>query len=376
MTVLVRVSGVGETAYTYESGRSVPALAAEAARRALADAGLAAADVDAVIPLGGTLFTEDLIAALGLPGDIFDATPPPGGNAAVAALRLAEVFVAGGAAEVVLLVFARNGASGQRIAARAPLLPGRQFRTQLEHPHGWSVPAEWYATICRRHMAEHGTTKDHLAAVALSAHRYAQHNPRAMRYGRPLTARQYHEAPIIADPYQRYDCCLETDGATAVVLTSGERGRGVPLLAARSARPQSPDDLTGRTDWRRIGLSEAAPAAYESAGVAPSDLDAAMIYDCFTFEVVHQLEEAGLCPPGEGGRFAASGALDPDGRLPVNTHGGLLAEGHLGGLNHVVEAVRQLRGDAGVRQLDGPRLIGVTGWGDWGDGSMAILGAP
>jgi acetyl-CoA acetyltransferase len=372
----VRVRGVGETTYSYASGRSVPALAGEAARLALADAGLAAAQVGAVIPLGGTLFTEDLIAALGLPGGIFDATPPPGGNAAVAALRLAEVIVAGGAAEVVLLVFARNGASGQRIAARAPLLPGQQFRTHLEHPHGWSVPAEWYATICRRHMTEHGTTKDQLAAVALSAHRYAQQNPRAMRYGRPLTERQYHEAPMIADPYQRYDCCLETDGATAVVLTSEERGRGVPLLAARSARPQSPDDLTNRTDWQRIGLSEAAPAAYECAGVAPSDLDAAMIYDCFTFEVVHQLEEAGLCPRGEGGRFAASGALDRGGRLPVNTHGGLLAEGHLGGLNHVVEAVRQLRGEAGDRQLDGPRLIGVTGWGDWGDGSMAILGAP
>jgi acetyl-CoA acetyltransferase len=359
----------------------VPALAGAAARAALADAGLTARDVDAVIPLGGALFTEDLIAALGLPGRIFDATPPPGGSSAVSALRLAEIFVAGGAADVVLLVFARNGASENRIAERAHRLPGQQFRTQLEQPQGWSVPAQWYAMICRRHMAEHGITKADLATVALSANRYAQHNPRAMCYGRPLTTRQYHDAPIIADPYQQYDCCLETDGATAVIAAPGRcgaraeaAGRAVPMLAVATARPASADDLTNRDDWSRIGLSEAAPNAYKRAGVGPSDLDAAMIYDCFTFEVVHQLEEAGLCPPGEGGRFVASGSLDPGGRLPVNTHGGLLAEGHLGGLNHVVEAVRQLRGEATGRQLDRVRLIGVTGWGDWGDGSMAILG--
>lgn len=378
---ILSIRGIGETDYSRASGRSVPALAATAARAALNDAAIAPNMVDAVIPLGGTLFTEDLIAALGLPGNIVDATPPPGGNSAISALRLAEIFVASGAAKTVLLVISRNGASGARIAARARQLPGQQFRSQLEHPHGWSVPAQWYAMICRRHMEEHGTTKSDLAAVAMSASRNAQLNPRAMRYGRPLTAQQYHQAPVIADPYQRFDCCLETDGATAVVVTAGQDaqhhadGRNVPVLAVETARPASADDLTNRPDWSRIGLTDAAPAAYERASVGPSDLDAAMIYDCFTFEVVHQLEEAGLCPRGEGGRFVASGAIDIGGRLPVNTHGGLLAEGHLSGLNHLVEAVRQLRGEAHRRQLERARLVGVTGWGDWGDGSMAILGA-
>jgi acetyl-CoA acetyltransferase len=378
---VIGIRGIGETAYTRRSGRSVPDLAAEAGRAALADAGLAAARVDGVIPLGGALFTEDLIAGLGLSSQVFDAAPAPGGNAAVSALRLAESMLDRGSLRSLLIVLARNGSSGQRIDARARLLPGQQFRAQLEHPHGWSVPAQWYAMICRRHMAEYGTTKAQLAAVALSAREYAQGNPRAMRYGRPLTRRQYDEADMIADPYQRYDCCLETDGAVAVLVTAQQAlpssGRPeVPVLAVETARPQSPDDLTNRADWHRIGLSDAAPAAYERAGVAPADLDAAMIYDCFTFEVIHQLEEAGFCPRGEGGPFAASGALAPGGALPVNTHGGLLAEGHLGGLNHVVEAVRQLRGEAGSRQLARARLIGVTGWGDWGDGSMAILGAP
>jgi acetyl-CoA acetyltransferase len=378
---VIGVRGVGETSYTRRSGRSVPDLAAAAGRAALADAEVTAAQVDAVIPLGGTVFTEDLIAGLGLSSRVFDASPAPGGNAAVSALRLAELILGGGALRSVLIVLARNGSSGQRIDARARLLPGQQFRTQLEHPHGWSVPAQWYAMICRRHMTEYGTTKDHLAAVALSAYQYAQANPRAMRYGRPLTRRQYDDADLIADPYQRYDCCLETDGATAVLVTAGPRAlpggrRQVPVLAVETARPDSADDLTNRADWHHIGLTDAAPAAYERAGVGPADLDAAMIYDCFTFEVIHQLEEAGFCPRGEGGPFAASGALAPGGRLPVNPHGGLLAEGHLGGLNHIVEAVRQLRGEAGPRQLARARLIGVTGWGDWGDGSLAILGAP
>jgi acetyl-CoA acetyltransferase len=389
---MICVRGVGETAYSRRSGRSVPDLATEASRAALADAGLGAASLDAVIPLGGSLFTEDLMAGLGLPGQVFDASPAPGGNAAVAALRLAESMIGSGTASCVLIVLARNGSSGARIDARARLLPGQQFRTQLEHPHGWSLPAQWYAMICRRHMAEHGTSKDQLAAVALSAYRYAQANPRAMRYGRPLTPRQYHEADMIADPYQRYDCCLETDGAAAIVVTAAPaqsrpappagrqaaagEDRAVPVLAVETARPPSPDDLTNRPDWHHIGLTDAAPAAWERAGVAPADLDAAMIYDCFTFEVIHQLEEAGFCPRGEGGPFAASGALNPGGRLPVNPHGGLLAEGHLGGLNHVIEAVRQLRGEAAGRQLARARLIGVTGWGDWGDGSLAILGRP
>jgi acetyl-CoA acetyltransferase len=124
-----------------------------------------------------------------------------------------------------------------------------------------------------------------------------------------------------------------------------------------------------------IGLSAAAPAAYELACVGPADMDAAMIYDCFTFEVIHQLEEAGFFPRGEAGARIVGGAIAPDGELPVNTHGGLLSEAHLGGVNHIIEAVRQLRGECGPRQLATARHIAVTGWGGLGDGSMAILAA-
>jgi acetyl-CoA acetyltransferase len=375
---MISIAGIGESDYSRRSGRSIQALAAAAGTAALRDAGLRALDMDGVIALGGSLFTEDVIAALGLPLQVFDASPAPGGNAAVSALRLGMVMIESGRAMTVIIIFARNGSSGERIFQRVAHLPGQQFRRELEQPHGWSSPAQWYAMICRRHMIEYGTTKNQLAAVSLTAHQYAQDNPRAMRFGHQMSESDYHSAPMIADPYQLYDCCLETDGAAAVILAADVRSpeRRIDVLAAESARPESPDDLTNRPDWYQIGLSYAAPAAYQHAGLGPQDMDAAMIYDCFTFEVIHQLEVAGFCPRGNGGSFVESGAIGPNGTLPVNTHGGLLAEGHLGGLNHVIEAVRQLRGECGRRQLTGVQRIAVTGWGDWGDGSMAILAAP
>lgn len=377
---MIDIIGVGETEYSRRSGRSVPDLAVEAAWAALSDADIAPESVDGVIPLGGAFFTEDIIAGLGLSSFVVDAAPPPSGAAAVGALALARALVESGRAHCVLVVLGRNGSSQSRIGARVRQLPGQQFRDQLERPHGWASPAEWYAMICRRHMEDFGTTKLQMAAVALSARRNAQLNPRAMQYGRTLSLEQYNAAPMIADPYQLFDCCLETDGAAAVLVADRDfaRSKGrlpIPVLAVETARPESADDLTNREDWHHVGLSDAAPLVYERSGVSASDIDAAMIYDCFTFEVIHQLEAAGFCPPGEGGPFAASGALDIGGDLPVNTHGGLLSEGHLGGLNHVIEAVRQLRGEAGGRQVTGARLIAVSGWGDWGDGAYALLGS-
>lgn len=373
------VTGIGATAFNRHSGRSVQALACEAALRACDDATVSAADVDGVIPLGGFVTVDDMIAGIGLPDAVYDATPGPGGNACVASLRLAEVMIEAGAARTVLAVVAKNGASEARIGDRVSALPGQQFRQQLERPLGWTAPVEWYAMLCRRHMIEHGTTKDQLAAVALAAYDFAQGNPKAMMYQRPLTREMYDVAPVIAEPYQLYDCCQETDGAVAVVLTVDfdvrDRARAVPVNAVETSRPQSSDDLAGRRDWQRIGLHDAAVRSFDRAGVGPNDMSAAMVYDCFTFELVHQLEAAGFCSVGEGGPFVASGAIARGGRLPVNTHGGLLAEGHMSGMGHIAEAVRQLRGEAGSNQLDSPRYVAVTGWGDWGDGSLAVLGA-
>lgn len=334
--------------------------------------------IDGVVPIGGYIHADDVIAAVGVTPQCAAAYPPPGGNSGVDSLRVANALLLAGQAEAVLIVIAKNGSSEHRIGDRVAALPGQHFRTQLERPQGWSNPVEWYALIARRHMLEFGTSKSNLAAVALAANQFAQGNPRAMRYGRRLTLTDYQAAPMIADPYQLYDCCLETDGATAVIATLDDQpsARAVTVRSVAAGRPQSPDDLTNRRDWYEIGLTHAAAEAYETAALGPEDIDAAMIYDCFTFEVIHQLEVAGFCGRGAGGRFVSSGAIGPGGRLPVNTHGGLLGEGHLAGLNHVVEAVRQLRGEARANQLSRARHIAVTGWGDWGDGSMAILQAP
>jgi len=381
MRGVAAIAGVGETPYSRFSGVSESVLAMRAIAAALDDAGIAPSEVDGIVPNYNAAPVEEVIGSFGMRGEMFSAVVHMGGASSVASLGLAAGAIAAGLAEVIVLYIARNGRSGARIAGRLGGLAGQPFRAQLEHPHGWSTPAQWYAMLCRRHMHEFGTTKDQMADVAIAMRDHAGRNPRAMLCGTPLTREGYHAAAMIADPYQRYDCCLESDGGAAIVMTTPDRARRsgrapAMLLGCADARPESADDIVNRTDWMSIGLTSAAPRAFEMAGVGPEAMDGAMIYDCFTFEVIHQLEEAGFCRRGEGGAFVADGAIGPGGRFPVNTHGGLLAESHMGAMNHVIEAVRQLRGEAGERQIANCRFLAVTGWGDMGDGAMAVLGNP
>jgi acetyl-CoA acetyltransferase len=183
---------------------------------------------------------------------------------------------------------------------------------------------------------------------------------------------------MIADPYKLLDCCLETDGAAAFIVTSVERARDLKqkpiyVMGAAAGQPYPADEITNRKDMHQVGLSIAAPEAFRTAGIKHEDVDFAQIYDCFTFEVIQQLEEAGFCKRGEGGAFVENGGIELGGRLPVNTHGGLLSHAHSLGLGHLVEAVRQLRGECGARQVKDAEIGVVTGWGDFGDGSIAIL---
>lgn len=374
------IIGVGQTELSRASGRSVQRLAAEAAEAALADAGIPAGAIDGIVPspLGPT--AEDMIAAFGIADARFTAVPHLGGASAVASLRLAALAIAEGQADVVLAYVARNGRSGARVGQRvAVAMPGQQFRRNLEHPHGLNTPAQWYSLLCRRHMHEHGTTREQLGAVALTMRRHANLNPAAQMHAVTLTMEEYLAAPVIADPYHLFDCCLETDGAAAILI-AGARYAGrltstpVYIEGAAEGHADSADDISNRVDFLNTGLTKAAPRAFAMAGCGPDDIDFAMIYDCFTFEVIHQLESAGFCAPGRGGEFVADGHIALGGRLPVNPSGGLLSEGHLGGMNHIVEAVRQLRGLGGDRQVQGAARCAVTGWGDLGDGALAILG--
>jgi acetyl-CoA acetyltransferase len=379
------IVGIGETDYCRKpgSGMSQLGIQLKAAVAAIADAGLEPARIDGIMPFPNLGRAEELAANLGCANLRFAATIHMGGAAPAASLGAAAAAVNAGQADYVLLPAGWNGYSGARarqtIAEDVSSIPGGAIARDYYMPYGFTAPPQWYALMARRHMHEYGTTPEQLGAIAVAMRRHAQRNPRAVMHGRPLTLDDYLASPMLADPYRVFDCCLETDGAAAVVVTTAERardlrGRPVRILASACGQPYPADEITNRKDIFRTGLTIAAPEAFGRAGVRPADADFAMIYDCFTFELLQQLEEVGFCKRGEGGAFVEGGRIELGGALPVNTHGGLLSEAHVLGMSHIVEAVRQLRGDAGERQVEGAQVGVVTGWGDFGDGSIAILG--
>lgn len=373
------ITGIGETAHGrgLQHGSSV-SLQLQAALSAIADAGLSPRDIDGVIPVAsGAAVAEDFITNFGLPDLKFSATTPMGGASCVAAIQAAAAAIAAGICRHVLLPIGRTGYSGTRIGARVHEMP--QFRTigEFELPLGNIAPAQIYAPMARRHMELYGTTSRQLAEIAVTTRAHAILNGNAAMT-KPLTIEDHQSSRMIADPFRLFDCSLESDGGAAVVVSSAEAARDAPhprvlVMGVAEGHPDSPSVITQRPDILKIGLAKAAPRAFAMAGVTPADIQVAEIYDCFTYVVLRQLEELGFCKQGEGGAFVENGALGLGGRLPVNTHGGLLSQAHLAGMNHIVELVRQLRGQAGAAQVPGARLGLVTGYGDMGDGSVAIM---
>jgi acetyl-CoA acetyltransferase len=379
------IVGIGETAYTRDPERqtSTLALQLESSARAIEDAGLTPKQVDGIMPPFPRMGSSEALAAnLGIEHLRFAATVHMGGASVVASLQGAAMAVATGVAQYVLIPAGWNGYSGRRaalaVADDVSSIPGGAIARDYYLPFGLTAPAQWYALMARRHMHCFGTTAEQLGAIAVAMRKHAQLNPNAVMRGRPLTMEDYLASPIVAGPYRLFDCCLETDGAAAVIVTSAERARDlkqrpVSIMGVAEGHPYPADDIPNRADVFATGLTEAAPRAFAMAEVTPADADFAQIYDCFTFEVLQQLEEAGFCRRGDGGAFVEGGRIELGGELPVNTHGGLLSEAHVLGMSHVVEAVRQLRGDAGERQVRDAEIGVVTGWGDFGDGSIAVL---
>jgi acetyl-CoA acetyltransferase len=373
------VSGVGETVYERGSIKTAFELQIASSLKAIADAGLTPKDIDGVIPIGIVSGTaEDFIDNFGIPDLRFSALIPHGGASPAIALQTATAIVAAGICKHVLITFGRSvTASANKAGTRIHQMPQFHYVTEFEHPMGNSAPAQIYAPMARRHMELYGTTVAQFGAVAVAHRQHALLNDNAIMK-KSITLEDHRNSRMIADPFRLFDCSLESDGGAAVVISAANRAadlrhRRVFISGVSAGHPDSPGSITQRNDMTSLGLSKAAPRAFEMAGVKPEDIDVAEIYDCFTYAVIRQFEDMGFCKKGEGGPFVEGGRIGPGGALPTNTHGGLLSQAHVWGLNHIVELTRQLRGAAGRAQVKDAELGVVTGYGDMGDGGLAIM---
>jgi acetyl-CoA acetyltransferase len=370
------ITGVGETKYLRGTDRSALSLQLEASLHAIRDAGLRPSDIDGLIPYGHGAVAEDFITNFGIKDLRFSATTPMGGASAVASIQCALAVIEAGICNHVLLSLGRTGYSGGRIGTRVQQMPQFRLIGEFEMPLGAIAPAQLYAPMARRHMELYGTTSRQLAEVAVTTRYHASLQANATMKSL-ITIEDHQASRMISDPLRLLDCSLESDGGAAVVISAPDRAcdmkqRPVFVMGVAEGHPDSPSAITQRPDLTTLGLAKAALKAFAMAGVAPDDIDVAEIYDCFTYIVMCQLEDLGFCKKGEGGAFVENGALALHGRLPVNTHGGLLSQAHMAGMNHIVELARQLRGQAEAQVPDAEIGL-VTGFGDMGDGALAIM---
>jgi len=349
----VAIVGAGESdEHGKLPGKSAFALHAEAARNALADAGLKKDDVDAVFSAGLWMGSETA-EYMGIRPRYVDGTQI-GGCSFIAHVQHAMAAIDAGICDVALITHGESGAS--RVAMPGTRFGADSWRLQFEAPFGLAGPPTGYALAATRHMHEFGTTSEQLAEVAVSTRKWAMRNPRALMRD-PLTVADVLASRVISWPFHLLDCCLVTDAGGAVVLTSAERAKELPkkpvyVLGTGEASThvmvsQMPD--FARWDAARM----AGERAFAMAGIRHEDIDVAELYDAFTLVPIMALEALGFCKPGEGGAFVANGRTAPGGDFPMNTNGGGLSYTHSGmyGMFTLVEAVRQLRGECGERQV-------------------------
>ncbi|MET8382276.1 acetyl-CoA acetyltransferase [Streptosporangium canum] len=354
------VAGVGYTRLSKNSGVSTLTLACEAVLAALEDAGLTADDVDGIAThrVGDSAAPSVVGPALGIHRPSWYLDQFGGGSVSHAVVGQAALAVAAGMAETVVCYRAINARSEFRMGGTGRGLPAGP-EVQYQAPYGYFAPPQQYAMFARAHMARYGTRPEHFGRLAVTQRANAVKNPRALMRT-PITLDDYFDSRWIAEPFRLLDCCLETDGACALVITRADRARDLrrpPVLISAAAWGGGDSFMSGGgADTTVTAAAELAPRLYRQAGVGPAEIDVAEIYDCFTYSVIVQLEDYGFCAKGEGGPYVASGATEPGGELPVNTHGGFLSEGYVHGVNHIAEAVSQLRGDAGDRQVDGAEV--------------------
>jgi acetyl-CoA acetyltransferase len=352
------IAGVGESQIGKVPGMTGLALNAQAARRALDDAGLTFKDVDGLVTAYSVsepyfMYGTVLCEYLGLKPGVC-ASMTLGGATGAILLTHAAMAIATGQAKTVLVCVGENRATGisrdQAVAALAAV-----GHPAFEAPYGPLIPG-FYAMIARRHMHEFGTTREQMAAVAVQARRHASLHPNA-HMKTPITIEDVLHSKPIADPLRLLDCCLISDAAGALVVTTPDRARDLkrpPAWLLGAGEHHTHEHLIAAPSLTRFGAHESSETAYRVAGLGPTDIDFAELYDCFTVVPILEAEEVGLVKPGEGGAFFAAGNTTLEGRLPVNTHGGMLSHAHAGaagGLLGIVEAVRQLGGGEGARQV-------------------------
>ena len=369
------IVGVGQTAFSRSSGRSVLSLATEASLAAIHDAGLATSDIDGIVRCDfDVVGHHDLANALGLNDLSYWGFAGPGGNAPAALMAQTVGAIMSGQAKNVLMFRSLNGRSGFRLGKgrtqmQSGPLGGNGSYDEYFGPYGLASPGQAWAMLAQRHMHEYGTTSEQLGAIALACRENAHANPGAQMGGRTMTMDDYLASPMISSPLRLNDYCLETDGACAVVVTSAERAADCarpPVLVrgvALGAVPGMQGGMVFPTLLRPDPLVQPAEAVarklYAHAGMGPEDIDVAQLYDCFTITVLVQLEAYGFCAPGQGGPFAESGAIAKGGSLPINTSGGNLSDGYIHGMSHIVEGTRQLRGES-TAQVPGAETCLVT----------------
>ena len=361
------VVGVGRTELSTRSGRTTLSLAIEAITRAVADAGLSMSDIDglALHAASDCAPLHEVATTLGLRTVRWFHEEWGGGSKAPVILASAASACATGDATNVVIFRALNGRSGMRMGRAGPGASAAMPRDlQYQVPYGIVAPAQSYAMAARMHMNRFGTTQEAFGTIAVQQRANASLNSRALMRD-PMTMDDYLASRWIVEPFHLFDCCLETDGACAIVLSTTERARDLaqpPVTVRGWASAIGPNGISNIDgDLTTTTGAQVAPHVYAMAGLGPADVDVAELYDAFTYSVLVQLEDYGFCAKGDGGPYVLSGATARDGALPVNTHGGFLSEGYVHGMNNIAEAVDQLRGQAGERQVPGCQVALVTG---------------
>ena len=366
------ISGIGATEFSKDSGRSELRLAAEAVRSALDDAGIAPGEVDGLVTFAADTNPEIEVArTLGMGDLTFFSRIHYGGGAACATVHQAAMAVASGVADVVVCYRAFNERSGHRfgtgIQGRAPVANAENAHFSWYAPQGLLTPASWVAMFAQRYLYAAGASTEDFGRVAVADRAFAATNPKAWFYGKPITLEEHQASRWIVEPLRLLDCCQESDGGQAIVVTSLERARDgarppAVIEAAAQGSGAQQDMMTSyyRDDMTRLPeMGVVARQLWETSGLGPDDMQCAVLYDHFTPFVLYQLEELGFCEWGEAKEFLRDGHLMPGGKLPTNTHGGQLGEAYIHGMNGIAEGVRQVRGSA-VNQVEGTEHVVVT----------------